>query len=315
MFQVLFTAVIISTSIQMAMTTPLDSSVQPVIGILTMPPTVNDENIDVSYVRITYPSYLESGGAVVTPILFNSTPEEIKEQFHTLSGIFFTGGPAKPTDFDQYYATEKLLLDLALEYNQPVWGTCLGFQSISDIIAGQDILGDFESENVEMTLDLTEAAENSRLFGASNMPSDIKELFTGGNYTTNWHHYGVGVEEFAMYLSPAGKDFIATSTNIDMNGREFVSTMEHATKPIYAVQWHPEANAFNYDHDTVDHSPDAVRAMQYMSNFFVKEAREKGLGPGNMEWKGRKLGDKVANPNIRTFPVADASMGLSYVFR
>jgi gamma-glutamyl hydrolase len=312
----MFTACVLAASfVQLAASAPLDPSVQPVIGILTMPPNPNDDKIDVSYVRITYPSYLESGGAVVTPIYFNSTKQEIEEQFHTLSGIFFTGGPSKPTDFHRYFATEQLLLSLALEYNQPVWGTCLGFQSIADIIAGEDILGDYEAENVELALNLTPAAESSRLFGKDSMSDEIRDLFTERNYTTNWHYYGVGVDVFDAHLAIPGKDFVATSTNVDINGVEFVSTMEHATKPIYATQWHPEANAFSYDHDTVDHSPDAVRAMQYMANFFVKEAREKGLGPGNVDWKSKVHGPGVSNSNIRTFPVGDTSTGLSYVFK
>ena len=36
------------------------------------------------------------------------------------------------------------------------------------------------------------------------------------------------------------------STNLDKKGLEFVSTYEHRVKPIYAAQWHPEANSFEF---------------------------------------------------------------------
>ena len=78
---------------------------------------------------------------------------------------------------------------------------------------------------------------------------------------------------------------------------------------IYAVQWHPESNAFDRDHRTVDHSTGAVRAMQasaqdhtqkrveildpavlsfsqWAASFFTNEARMKGVGPGDIEMKG-----------------------------
>ena len=57
-------------------------------------------------------------------------------------------------------------------------------------------------------------------------------------------------------------------------------------------------------------SYDAVRAMQYMSNFFVDEARSKGLGRGNVE-NGGEIGTQ--NPNIRYFPMKLTSK-YNYVF-
>ena len=43
--------------------------------------------------------------------------------------------------------------------------------------------------------------------------------------------------------------FHITSTNLDRQGRPFVSTMEPhdaMTHPYYGVQYHPEKNAFQY---------------------------------------------------------------------
>ena len=161
-----------------------------------------------------------------------------------------------------------------------MWGTCLGFQTISDIVAGGvDVLSDFDSTEMELPLQFSEYAnESSRMF--SDAPSDIVALFTDHSFTTNWHHYGISPETFETVLAPGGLKLI--SSNVDINDKPFVSTMEHMSAPIYAVQWHVEANAYDREHDIVDHSEDAVRAMQYLGRFFVSEARAKGLGPGDI---------------------------------
>lgn len=42
-----------------------------------------------------------------------------------------------------------------------------------------------------------------------------------------------------------------------------------------AVQFHPERNPFEWDtQEDVSHTPDAIRAMQYLSEFFINEARQ-----------------------------------------
>lgn len=42
--------------------------------------------------------------------------------------------------------------------------------------------------------------------------------------------------------------------------------------PFYAVQWHPERNAFEWVQKTgMAHSPSAVKASFYTASFFVNE--------------------------------------------
>jgi len=64
--------------------------------------------------------------------------------------------------------------------------------------------------------------------------------------------------------------------NKDRKGKLAISAMEGANIPIYAVQFHPERNQFEWDTEESAsklHSPDGVTAMQYLSEFFVNEAR------------------------------------------
>ena len=65
------------------------------------------------------------------------------------------------------------------------------------------------------------------------------------------------------------------SLNNDREGVTFISSMEGKKYPVYGTQWHPEKPQFEWDADEVtNHTPDAITAMQYMSDFLVSEARK-----------------------------------------
>merc|ERR1712050_649670 len=77
------------------------------------------------------------------------------------------------------------------------------------------------------------------------------------------------------------KDFFEVlSTNEDVAGRAFVSTIEGRHLPITATQWHPEKNNFEWGkvgklgYAAIPHSADAVLVSQYFANEFVKRARQ-----------------------------------------
>merc|ERR1711862_1068935 len=59
------------------------------------------------------------------------------------------------------------------------------------------------------------------------------------------------------------------------------SALEGRDAPLYAVQFHPEKNVFEWKvesggwtHQAINHSPDAVKISQSIANFFVSEARK-----------------------------------------
>ncbi|XP_072032922.1 gamma-glutamyl hydrolase-like [Amphiura filiformis] len=94
------------------------------------------------------------------------------------------------------------------------------------------------------------------------------------NVTENSHSWSVTTKNFSSNAE-LRKFYRILSTNFDDKGVEFISTMEAYEYPIYATQWHPEANQFKWVTDrVVPHSLEAVRASQQMANFFVNEARK-----------------------------------------
>lgn len=72
-------------------------------------------------------------------------------------------------------------------------------------------------------------------------------------------------------------DYNLISTNTFKN-YTFVSTIEHKKYPIYAVQWHPEKNQFEFvigpTVGNITHDRYAVQVGQYFANFLVNEARK-----------------------------------------
>ena len=270
---------------------------QPVVGILTFP---TDDALGVgavhghpysgkaledpsSYFDASYVLWLGEGGARAVAIPYDIEEADLEELFGKLNGVLFTGGPAKPESFPTYFETAKALYNMVLSSEEyvPLWGTFLGFETISSIVAegGEDaVLSDFDAEQLSLPLVFTEQAEASRLYGGT-MPPTVREIFAGQNITTNWHTYGVGVDSFAELLAgDAAGGLVATSTNFDRAGLEFVSSFEHSSKPVYAVQWHPEANQFDNTDKKGDGTPnrgaDAVEAVSYLARFFVDEARK-----------------------------------------
>ena len=73
--------------------------------------------------------------------------------------------------------------------------------------------------------------------------------------------------------------FTVLSTNVDTQGKAFVSTIEHATgAPIWGVQWHPERPQFEWKDAKsavhFDHGADSVFAMFSVAARLVEEARK-----------------------------------------
>ena len=66
------------------------------------------------------------------------------------------------------------------------------------------------------------------------MPLDVYTTLGYANVTTNWHTFGVTVSDFDDVLMPQG--LVKLSTNVDRDGKEFVSSMEMAGKPVFATQ-------------------------------------------------------------------------------
>lgn len=65
------------------------------------------------------------------------------------------------------------------------------------------------------------------------------------------------------------------AVNKDSNNLEFISVAEMKNYPIFAVQFHPEKNAYEWNKDQNNpHSFNAVYSARYFYDYFVNQARQ-----------------------------------------
>ena len=234
------------------------------------------EKFGQSYIAASYIKFLESSGARVVPIMNDLNEEDTEKLFYSVNGALFPGGGVNLIT-SGYARIGKQIFNLAKKsYDAgdyfPVWGTCLGNQFLS-ILASNDaqLLSRTDSENYTIPLNLSSNYRNSRLF--HDMPEDLAKFVSTAPTTLNMHHYSVLVSTFKE--NEKLKDFFRIlSTNNDRGGTEFVSTMEGIKYPMYGVQWHPEKNSFEWTiNENIPHQEMSIKLTQYISNFFVNEAR------------------------------------------
>lgn len=260
------------------MPTPNQEAVndRPVIGILTQ--MVSDEVMKPfgsTYIPASYVKYTESGGSRVMPIRLTLSNAEYEEIFKRINGLLLIGGAVDLVASD-YARVAKLFYKLALAANDagdffPIWGTCMGMQLLTVLVAGKSLLTKTTAENVALPLNLTAEANSSRMF--EGFPTDLMKALTEEPLTGNFHRYGVTVEDFQKNKELHSFFFIL-STNIAENGAEFVSTIEAKRYPFYGVQWHPEVNSFQWSKKlNFPHSRHAVQLSSLLAQFFINEGR------------------------------------------
>ncbi|KAH3757870.1 gamma-glutamyl hydrolase [Pelomyxa schiedti] len=259
--------------------TPPCATRKPIVGILTAP--LCEENPSKgSFFRETYVQWLEQGGCRVAVIPYDAPFKELERLWSGINGVLFTGGDLSLLADTIYFKAAKFLYDLTMKAADqsvqcPIWGTCMGMQLLSILAAGDDSVLErygFDSHDVCMPLHFTENADNSFLFGQS--PPHIKEAFRTQNVTANFHHDGVTPQAYNTSQKLRAV-FNVLSTNVDMKGKEFVSTLEGKTAPLIAVQWHPERIQFSWDpkEPCLVHTFEAVECMTYISHRFVELTR------------------------------------------
>ena len=303
---------------------------QPVIGVLAIP--IGTECITAWNTRATdntgtmmitnvngadpklgscfhslYVQWLEAAGARVVPIPFDVSEAELEHLLGSLNGILFTGGEVELKNLTSGYmnTTRRIVAHSTRLANAsevfPVWGTCMGFQTLCVLAANDPAIlteGIFDSEGLALPLNLTNEGLHSRLW--SGLRGFVQDTLETKNVTCNLHHDGIFARDFrankrimdqcvltinvldatASACGVSGDSCVVCytalcryaliSTNLDKRGHEFVSTMEHRKAPIFATQWHPERPQFQFSLSAgeelgINHGLDAIEAMQVLS--------------------------------------------------
>ena len=257
----------------------------PVIGIVSLPsdgfPGYSEDQF--SYFYASYAKYIEQSGAQVVPILYDQSEASLLSLLGKLNGVLVTGGSNGIIDgtgkFTQLGATLNSIIDYVVEQNNkgkyyPLWGTCMGFQHIAQLLGKtySILKGDCQGCSGVNKNNYWNEGYTSRLY--AGLSKDLAEKMTNANLSVFAHRYMFHYEDF-VNTYPLNVSLTPTTYSYDDRGVKYVSSYESPTMPIYATQYHPERNAFEWRAAFVQNrSPDAILLAQYLANFFVNEARK-----------------------------------------
>ncbi|XP_054925561.1 gamma-glutamyl hydrolase-like isoform X2 [Dermacentor andersoni] len=239
--------------------------------------TFNPNRTD-TYIAASYVKFIEASGGRAVPIFVNQTKEYYKKLFNSINGVLLPGGEAD-LESSGYLDAAKIMFDLAIEANKngthfPLWGTCLGFEALSRLAIDKLVLRTCQGKDLALPLNFTRGFRRSRMF--NELPRTLEKALRTEPITYNSHGKCLTPENFTAF----GLDrfFRPMSTNVGADGVTFISSMEAHSYPFYGVQFHPEKNNFEWTdrkgHSHSPHTEHAVKASQYLGNFFLEEARK-----------------------------------------
>jgi len=248
------------------------ANTRPIVGILSQ--EYGDDKH--TYIAASYVKWVESAGARAIPLFYDSwSVEQMEGMLKNINGVIFPGGGM---DFVGKYLDQlQTIFRFVKQSNDngiyfPLWGTCLGFEELVCLAANDTHVldGPFDCEDTNLALTFTPAASQSKLFGA--MPDNLKQIITKQKVTYNYHEFGITPKHFNN-VPGLVNFFDALSTNEDMKGTPFISTIEAKKYPIYGTQWHPEIAVFEWVLKS-EHSADSIEVNTWMGRFFINECRK-----------------------------------------
>lgn len=266
---------------------------RPVIGIFTLANSDNPTETG-SIIPAAYVKWLEQGGARVAVIPFNAPRNVLDQLFDGINGLLYTGGGLSLDVDTVFFQNALYLFNKAKAVNDagdvfPIWGSCQGFQMMHLLAARprnhNDILKclKYDSTNIALPLDFTEEAVDSQLFGPMRkLPAYVDgssslsmyDVIATENITMNLHNCGVDPRDF--YNDPVLPNFYRlTSTNVDLKGLPFVSSIEGIKYPFWATQWHAERTQYEWGvTEKLAHTAQSVAVHSYVAQRWMMLARQ-----------------------------------------
>ena len=299
-------------------------NLEPVIGILAIPSDYSQyAEKSYNYMAASYVKYVESAGARVVPIQWDLPLENLTSIMRKLNGFLLTGGSADHVKADNKTLTPfgkavENVINNVIQFNKegtyyPLWGTCMGFQLISCIIAGQSS-GNYNCLYsqpgflaVRKNMTFTQEALAHPIF--SKMPDDIHKSFETEGITFFNMHYTVQrnlwEENYGLLTNFTRLTYVS-----DDVGTDFGVLIAGTKYPIFGSQFHPEKSAFEWnEQQDIPHSYEAIVGAQIYANFFVDEARKNSNKITNADF------DEVSIYNYNPIQIPNDTFDQVYIFK
>ncbi|CAG9461316.1 unnamed protein product [Pedinophyceae sp. YPF-701] len=256
---------------------------RPAVCILSQPDAELAPNGQ-SYIAASYVKFVEGAGARAIPVLHDEPEETQRTKYEACSALLIPGGDADLGPDSTFRISAKRFLDWAEDEHAdggyfPIWGTCLGFELLVAIYAGEGTLAEVSGRNHRETQRLETRPHHSRLLRA--LPPRLVRLLERDAVSYFNHGHALPLEAWSAAAgaddaggAPLADSFDLLASAVTLDGTRVVSMFEHTSRPIYGVQWHPEKNLYEWtEEEDIPHSSEAARLAQAIANFVVDEAR------------------------------------------
>lgn len=240
-----------------------------------------------AYIRNSVLAWFAAADIEVVPIPPFLNDAEVRAYFESVQGLYLHPDWATHPAYNRMI---RLFLHLAIEANRsgdhfPVWGTCLGYESMMQHMAPFKELERFDARRVhwsEQPLRIRETPR-SRLLAFAR-PVERKHLVHV--YRPYYDHdYGISVGRFGR-LKELNRTFRILATSHDRAGREYVALVEGRSLPFYGSQFHPDQDA---------HGPNDLHWIALFLRAELRKSRHRGPDPAMLALrdmrKGRCLGE------------------------
>ncbi|XP_045480403.1 gamma-glutamyl hydrolase B-like [Harmonia axyridis] len=253
----------------------------PIIGILSEEPQAINEcvpNVEINtYIAASYVKLLESAGARIIPVWLGQDQQYYERVVSYTNGMLFPGGSNRFNETKGYGETAQIIFDIAKRHNDqgvyyPIVGICLGMEVLAYTSnESKDIRVDCQATKLTLPLEFEEDFRESRIF--RDLPNDILLDMKNKNVTYNNHEYCLTRE--VLESNNLTDSWRVVTENVDVNGKRFISLMEHKRYPFYGYQFHPEKIKFEFNESfKFPHDVYSGRVTQYFADFSVGECRK-----------------------------------------
>jgi hypothetical protein len=278
----------------------------PVIGILAFYDRYNNT---ISMIENSYVYWLNSGGALTTPIYPWIDDIELDKTINEVNAVLFPHVDRLGVSFNltnEYEQSAKRIYEKIKRYNEndkdnkyvPLLGIGNGLDLIQILEANStDIVTDFSKVGINNTDNSTNISKSdSFLHSMEVLISDVRRIrmfhyFDGRDLLNlktkmvlpRYCNSGINPTEyvkssqlknmFKVVGIGVGKD---STQNRNETFKNFISMVEAYRYPIYGISFDPARYLFSKinDEDILEYSNEAVTISQKILNFFIKEAFE-----------------------------------------